>query len=97
MAIRMGPRLAYTLELPPELATLPVPALLLQPLVENSIQHGLEPKVRAAASTVARASRRPLCWKCGHRRRHGARRGGKGFGLAQVRERLRRAVRRAAS
>ncbi|MBS0318842.1 MAG: histidine kinase, partial [Proteobacteria bacterium] len=45
MAVRMGPRLAYTLELPPELAGEPVPTLLLQPLVENSIRHGLEPKV----------------------------------------------------
>src|SRR5258706_5522010 len=38
MTIRMGPRLAYSLELPPDLAQHPVPALLLQPLVENSIQ-----------------------------------------------------------
>jgi two-component sensor histidine kinase len=45
MAIRMGPRLSYALELPPELEQVRVPALLLQPLVENSIKHGLEPKV----------------------------------------------------
>ena len=53
MAIRMGPRLAYTLELPPELAQFPVPTLLLQPLVENSIQHGLEPKVEGGRITVS--------------------------------------------
>jgi signal transduction histidine kinase len=53
MAIRMGPRLAYQLDLPPELAHLPVPALLLQPLVENSIKHGLEPKVEGGRVTVA--------------------------------------------
>ncbi len=41
MAVRMGPRLQYTLELPPDMAQLPVPALLLQPLVENAIRHGL--------------------------------------------------------
>jgi LytS/YehU family sensor histidine kinase len=34
----MGPRLAYTLDLPAALATQPVPTLLLQPLVENSHQ-----------------------------------------------------------
>ncbi|MEP6965040.1 MAG: histidine kinase, partial [Polaromonas sp.] len=53
MAIRMGPRLRYTLELPPELAKQQVPALLLQPLVENSIRHGLEPKVEGGCVSVS--------------------------------------------
>ncbi len=53
MAIRMGPRLQYELQLPPDLAQHPVPALLLQPLVENSIQHGLEPKVEGGRITVS--------------------------------------------
>ena len=52
MAIRMGPRLQFALELPEALATQPVPPLLLQPLVENSIQHGLEPKVEGGRITV---------------------------------------------
>ena len=52
MAVRMGPRLQYTLELPPEMAQLPVPALLLQPLVENAIRRGLEPKVEGGQVTV---------------------------------------------
>jgi signal transduction histidine kinase len=56
LAIRMGPRLAYSLDLPPALATARLPPMLLQPLVENAIKHGLEPKVdggklRVAAST----------------------------------------------
>jgi len=45
MAVRMGDRLAYRLQLAPELAGVPVPPLLLQPLVENAIRHGLEPQV----------------------------------------------------
>jgi len=49
MQIRMGPRLQVVLDLPPELSALPVPPLLLQPLVENSIRHGLEPKVAGGA------------------------------------------------
>ncbi len=53
MAVRMGPRLRYTLDLPPELAQQSVPTLLLQPLVENSIQHGLEPKVEGGSLTIS--------------------------------------------
>lgn len=52
MQIRMGPRLRYTLTLPPELAAHPVPPLLLQPLVENAIQHGLEPQVQGGEVSV---------------------------------------------
>jgi signal transduction histidine kinase len=44
MQVRMGPRLQIDLQLPPELADTPVPPLLVQPLLENAIQHGLEPK-----------------------------------------------------
>jgi len=45
LAIRMGPRLAFTLELPEALAAEPLPPMLLQLLVENAIKHGLERKV----------------------------------------------------
>ena len=53
MAIRMGPRLQFTLSLPDELRQHPVPALLLQPLVENSVQHGLEPKLEGGHIAVS--------------------------------------------
>jgi sensor histidine kinase YesM len=55
MAVRMGARLQYTLDLPAELSDVEVPTLLLQPLVENSIQHGLEPKVEGGSITVRAA------------------------------------------
>jgi hypothetical protein len=91
MAVRMGPRLRYTLELPAELRDCPVPALLLQPLVENSIQHGLEPKVDGGSVSVqARRDAGLLVLEVidtgvgpGKPPSSNA-----GFGLTQVRERL---------
>ena len=53
MTMRMGPRLSVQLNLPDELRALPVPPLLLQPLVENSIKHGLEPKVQGGRIEVS--------------------------------------------
>ena len=92
MAIRMGPRLAYTLDLPDDLADHPVPTLLLQPLVENSITHGLEPQVagghisvqarRVGGRLVLRVSDNGAGLQT-HATPHSS-----GFGLAQVRERL---------
>ena len=55
MAVRMGPRLQVQLDLPEALRNLPVPPLLLQPLVENSIRHGLEPKVAGGRIEVRAA------------------------------------------
>lgn len=52
MQLRMGRRLVFALELPEPLADQPVPSLLLQPLVENAIRHGLEPSVAGGCITV---------------------------------------------
>jgi hypothetical protein len=53
LAIRMGPRLTYALDLPEALAAAKLPPMLLQPLVENAIKHGLEPKVDGGRLSVA--------------------------------------------
>ncbi len=45
MKIRMGERLQTEVAFPTDLGELAVPTLLLQPLVENAIKHGLEPHV----------------------------------------------------
>jgi len=92
MGVRMGERLAYRLELPPELRTARLPTMLLQPLVENAIVHGLEPKVDGGEVVVtATASGDSLAIEV---RDTGlglgqvpSRRGG-GVGVATTRERL---------
>lgn len=43
--IRMGERLNFTIDVPDGLRAYPFPPMLLQPLVENAIKHGLEPKI----------------------------------------------------
>jgi LytS/YehU family sensor histidine kinase len=55
MSIRMGERLSYRLELPPSLAGLPLAPMLLQPLLENAIRHGLEPKIEGGRLDVSAA------------------------------------------
>ena len=56
IVLRMGSRLRYRIEIPPELEALPLPPMLIQPLVENAIKHGLEPKV-GGGEVVVRAAR----------------------------------------
>ena len=43
MALRLGGRLSWRVEVDEALRGLPLPPLMLQPLVENAIQHGIEP------------------------------------------------------
>ena len=52
LRIRMGERLQYAIDLPAELAEATVPPLSLQPLVENAIKHGLEPKLAGGTVSV---------------------------------------------
>jgi LytS/YehU family sensor histidine kinase len=93
MAIRMGPRLQVELELPPALAAQPVPPLLLQPLVENAIKHGLEPHVAGGRLVLsAHADGEMLVLQVRDTgiglAQAATATAGTRFGLAQVRERL---------
>ncbi|RDV00695.1 sensor histidine kinase [Trinickia dinghuensis] len=44
-AIRLGDRLSYTIDVPEPLRQLTLAPLLLQPLVENALLHGIEPSI----------------------------------------------------
>ena len=87
----MGPRLAVRLDLPDALRAVAVPPLLLQPLVENAIRHGLEPKVdggRIEVSARLDGDRLRLTVRDTGVGLAGAGSAGTRFGLQQVRERL---------
>lgn len=43
--VRMGKRLQFSIEADGEIVDLPFPSMLIQPIVENAIRHGLEPKI----------------------------------------------------
>jgi len=95
MAVRMGPRLSYTLTLPEALQRHPVPPLLLQPLVENAIRHGLEPKldggridIRASTDGTGKQLLLEVIDTGVGMDAAGAPPSGSGFGLSQVRERV---------
>ncbi len=92
MKLRMGERLAVELDLPAALATHGVPALILQPLVENAIKHGLEPHVaggRLRVSAAAEGGQLVLqVHDTGAGFAHDPAAAGTRFGLQQVRERL---------
>ena len=53
MSVRMGARLGFTLDLPKELRRASIPPMLLEPLVEYAIIHGLEPKIDGGHTTVS--------------------------------------------
>ncbi len=56
LQVRMGERLHYRIEIDPALGAFTLPPMLLQPVVENAIRHGLEPKVEGG-EVVFRARR----------------------------------------
>ena len=94
MQLRMCERLHFEIDASPEARAVALPPLLLQPLVENAIQHGLECQVEGGHVQI-RAELRNGCLHVsvrddgqgldGPRRRD---RKGNGVALANIRERL---------
>lgn len=52
-AVRMGARLKFTIDIPSSLEGFRVPPLLIQPLVENAVKHGLEPSKSGGELMIA--------------------------------------------
>jgi sensor histidine kinase YesM len=50
--VRMGNRLQYAVEVDNEVNDLPFPSMLIQPIVENAIKHGLEPKIEGGEINI---------------------------------------------
>lgn len=90
LKIRMGARLNYSIEASAALQQLLIPPMLLQPLVENAIQHGLEPAKQGGDLVIGselRASRlRLFVSDTGVGL---VSEGQSGFGLYNIRQRLR--------
>ena len=100
--MRMEDRLQYAIDVPAELRSRPLPALSLQPLVENAIVHGLEPLISGGTIRIAaRLERSSLVLTVEDdgpgvhaekaARRPVAPKRGSGTALANIRERLRQA------
>ena len=52
-AMRFGERLTFEMDLPPALAGVEIPPMLIQPLVENAVTHGIEPCTRGGHITLS--------------------------------------------
>jgi len=51
--VRMGDRLKYRIDIPADLQGLRIPPLLIQPLVENAVKHGLEPSISGGELVIS--------------------------------------------
>jgi sensor histidine kinase YesM len=98
--MRFGARLDYAVDLPPALAEAEIPPMLVQPLVENAVTHGIEPCMRGgrivlSAREVGDGNLQVIIADTGVGFGHGSHggkggNGGSGLGLTHVRERLAR-------
>lgn len=52
VAMRLGPRLTWTIDVPASLAGRAIPPAILQPLVENAVKHGIEPAMAGGAIAI---------------------------------------------
>jgi len=93
LGVRMGERLRYRIEADAACRALPIAPMLLQPLVENAVMHGIEPKLEGGEIVVrARVDGPNLCIEVadsGLGLGMAPPRPGGGVGLHNLRERVR--------
>lgn len=93
LAVRMGARLRYRIDAGDDCRALLVAPMLLQPIVENAVAHGLEPKVEGGEIAIAASLRgERLCIEVsdtGAGLSGAPSKPGGGVGLANVKDRLR--------
>jgi len=91
LAMRLGPRLRFTIDVPGELRDHPFPPNLIISLVENAIKHGIEPSADGGSVALAAARSGDSIVVTVSDTGCGAvanAKGGHGVGLSNVRERL---------
>jgi two-component system, LytTR family, sensor kinase len=95
--VRFGEKLRVVKEIAPETLDVVVPGMLLQPLIENSIKHGLEPRISGGTVTLrSRVADEMLTIEVeddgvgmsSERNVAGVAASGSGIGMRNVRERL---------
>ena len=91
-AVRFPERLTFSVNLPPALANARVPGLILQPLVENAVKHGVSRTTQPVAITITAAivqgDLKIVVFDSGPGSGSPAADEGHGIGLANVRDRL---------
>ncbi len=89
LQIRMGERLQYRIRVDKKLLSQPFPIMLLQPVVENAIRHGLEPLAEGGCVELDIKQRDNMLHIQVRDNGVGLKQGDlKGFGLMNVRQRL---------
>jgi LytS/YehU family sensor histidine kinase len=92
--VRLGDRLSLELDIQPQVLDARVPHMILQPLVENAIRHGIAPRATPGRIRIRAHGRRDMLdlevWDDGAGKTNGKRNGssGGGLGLANTRARL---------
>jgi two-component sensor histidine kinase len=87
--IRMGRRLSYELQIPPQLAGERIPSMILLTLVENAVKHGINPAVEGGMIRVtATREQASLVLRVADSGQGLAVTDGFGMGLANIRRRL---------